>query len=443
MEIPQSLSLSFAMSLREDRMNRDHLQKAVHIHLDRVWITLKWIIFAVICGIIAGIIGSLFDIGIELATDLRVSYPWLIYLLPLGGACIFFYYHLLDGDDSIGTNLVISSIQSGDHIRKRMIPAIFFSSIFSHLLGASVGREGAALQLGGSIGYNLGKTFRLPRHNQHVMIMCGMSAVFSAVFGTPVAAAIFAMEVVSVGIMHYAALVPCVVASFVARGIAIFFFRIPNAGYPLGNIPEFTLASALPVLGLAVIAGFVSILECVSFRKVEVWSERLLANRYLRAVLLGTILLLLTLLVGKPTYNGLGIDSIAAAAAGNAPDLLWYSFLLKILFTALSLAAGYKGGEIVPTLFIGSALGYAFGSLVGFSPALCSSVAVGALFCGVTNSPITSIILCIELFGIRGLPYYVLAIAISYAASSYYGLYSAQKIVYSKYRSNYINTDAK
>ena len=136
------------MSLREDHMNRDHLQKAVHIHLDRVWITLKWIIFAVICGIIAGIIGSLFDIGIELATDLRVSYPWLIYLLPLGGACIFFYYHLLDGDDSIGTNLVISSIQSGDHIRKRMIPAIFFSSIFSHLLGASVGREGAALQLG-------------------------------------------------------------------------------------------------------------------------------------------------------------------------------------------------------------------------------------------------------------------------------------------------------
>ena len=406
---------------------------------ERMITTLKWICFSFVVGLVLGVIGALFYHGIRIATTYRLSHPWVLFLLPVGAVLIRYLYHISKYDNDGGTNLVLSAIHSDDNIPKRMAGLIFVSTIFSHFVGASVGREGAALQLGGSIGNTIGKLFRFNDTEKKTMIMVGMSAVFSALFGTPMAAAIFSMEVVSVGIMHYAALVPCVIASFVARGVAS-YFGAPNASYMVDEIPSFGLASGLETAFLAMLCGLVSILFCVVLHQTDSLSKRFVKNPYLRGFIGGSVILIFTLLEGHQTYNGAGVEYIRDCMDGNTDG---FAFLIKIIFTAICIASGYKGGEIVPSFFIGASFGCLFGNLVGFSPALCAAIGMGAVFCGVTNSPITAFIICLELFGMEGAPYFLLAVALSYMLSGYYGLYSSQKIIYSKYKSNYINTRTK
>ena len=401
--------------------------------------TFKWICFSFVVGLVLGVIGALFYHGIRLATSYRLSHSWVLFLLPVGAVLIRFMYHLAKYDNDGGTNLVLSAIHSDDNIPKRMAGLIFVSTIFSHFVGASVGREGAALQLGGSIGNTIGKLFRFNDTEKKTMIMVGMSAVFSALFGTPMAAAIFSMEVVSVGIMHYAALVPCVIASFVARGVAS-YFGAPNASYFIDEIPSFGLATGLETALLAMLCGLVSILFCVVLHQTDSLSKRLVKNPYFRGFLGGSLILIFTLIEGHQTYNGAGVEYIRDCMDGNTDS---FAFLIKIIVTAICIASGYKGGEIVPSFFIGASFGCLFGNLIGLSPALCAAIGMGAVFCGVTNSPITSFIICLELFGMDGAPYFLLAVALSYMLSGYYGLYSSQKIIYSKYKSNYINTRTK
>lgn len=396
----------------------------------------KWILFAILSGIIIGFVGTAFCYGMNAVTTIRLQHPWLIFLLPAGGLAIVGLYHLLHDEKDTGTNLVLSAIQSNDKIPLRMAPLIFISTLITHLFGGSAGREGAALQLGGSIGHALGKLFRFDDKDQHIMIMCGMSAAFSALFGTPLAAAIFSMEVVSIGIMHYAALVPCVIAALIAHGITLSSGIAPER-FDLGAIPDFSVRTAVIIGILAVLCAVVSVIFCIILHTAERFYKRFFKNAYLRAAAGGGIVILLTLLVGNQTYNGTGMDVIEhCITAGTVFPL---AFLLKMIFTAATLGAGYKGGEIVPSLCIGAAFGCLFGNLSGFSPALCTAAGMGAVFCGVTNSPITSLMICFELFGFEGMPYYLIAIALSYMTSGYYGLYSSQKIIYSKYKTEYIN----
>ena len=366
---------------------------------------------------------------------MREKNPWLLFFLPIGGLLIVGSYRLLHDEKDTGTNLVLSAIHSGDNLPLRMAPLIFISTLITHLLGGSAGREGAALQLGGSIGNGLGKLFRFDEKDKHVMIMCGMSAAFSALFGTPVAAAIFSMEVVSVGIMHYAALVPCVISSLVAFGIAQ-LFGISAESFHISHVPAFGIMPAVKVSVLAILCAVVSILFCVILHQSEHIYKKLFKNAYARVFCGGCILIVLTLLVGDQTYNGAGMNIIEQCINGTVrPE----AFLLKMIFTAVTLGAGYKGGEIVPSFFTGAAFGCLFGTLIGFSPSLCAAVGMIAVFCGVTNCPITSLLIGFELFGYEGVPYFLLAIAFSYMLSGYYGLYSSQKIIYSKYKTNYIN----
>lgn len=395
----------------------------------------KSIIFSVISGIIVGSVGTLFHFSMSFVTLLRAKNPWLIFLLPIGGLMIVGLYHLSHNEKDSGTNLVLSAIQSGDNIPLRMAPLIFISTLITHLFGGSAGREGAALQLGGSIGSGLGKLFGFDEKDKHIMIMCGMSAAFSALFGTPMAAAIFSMEVVSVGIMHYSALVPCVIASLIAHGIAA-SLGVPAEHFSVGRLPEFTVGTAVVISVLAVLCAFVSIAFCILLHQTETLYKKLFKNPYVRAAAGGCILIVLTLLVGDQTYNGAGMDLIPRFLKG---DVIPAAFLLKMIFTALTIGAGYKGGEIVPTFFTGAAFGCLFGSITGFSPALCTAVGMSAVFCGVTNCPITSLLISFELFGFDGMPYFLLSVALSYMLSGYYGLYHSQKIMYSKYRTNYIN----
>lgn len=416
------------------------LKHKIDHNLHRMQTSVKWVVFAVISGIVVGLVGTSFYFCMAKVTQLWGTYPWLIWLLPVGGLCIVGAYHLLHDEKDTGTNLVLSSIHSGDNLPLRMAPLIFVSTLITHLLGGSTGREGAALQLGGSIGNEIGKLFRFDEKDKHIMTMCGMSAAFSALFGTPMAAAIFSMEVVSVGIMHYSALVPCVIASLIAHGIADSFGAEAEL-FLLSELPAFTVDSAIKISVLAALCALISILFCIMLHGSEHLFKKYFQNSYLRIAAGGAILIVLTLLVGNQDYNGSGIHLIARCMeeGSAAPEM----FVMKMLFTAVTLGAGFKGGEIVPSFCIGGTFGCLFGNLLGFSPALCTAAGMTAVFCGVTNCPITSLLISFELFGYDGMPYFLLTIAFSYMLSGYYGLYHSQKIMYSKFKTNYINKKAQ
>lgn len=415
-------------------MNAYIKHKIAH-NAHRALVSAKWVIFAILVGTIVGLCGSAFYFGMSYVTFLRTAHSWLILLLPAGGLVIVGLYHLFHDEKDTGTNLVISAIHSGDEVPFRMAPLIFVSTLITHLFGGSAGREGAALQMGGSIGNALGRLFRFDEKDKHVMIMCGMSAAFSALFGTPMAAAIFPMEMVSVGVMYYIALVPCVISSLVAHGIAV-SFGVSNELFLIGEIPSFGILSSVKISVLAILCALVSILFCVILHQTGHLYKKLFKNPYLRVFAGGCLIVFLTCLVGNQSYNGTGINIIENCINGTVrPE----AFLLKMIFTALTLGAGYKGGEIVPSFFTGAAFGCLFGNLLGFSPTLCTAVGMTSVFCGVTNSPITSLLISFELFGYDGMPYFLLATAFSYMLSGYFGLYRSQKIVYSKYKTNYIN----
>ncbi|MDD6445116.1 MAG: chloride channel protein [Lachnospiraceae bacterium] len=415
-------------------MNEQIKHKIKH-NIQRAVVSIKWVIFAIIVGALVGLCGIAFYFLLSFVTVLRKQNPWLLFLLPVGGLAIAALYRLLHDEKDAGTNLVISAIHSDDELPLRMAPLIFISTLITHLFGGSAGREGAALQMGGSIGNALGKFFHFDDKDKHVMIMCGMSAAFSALFGTPMAAAILPMEIVSVGVMYYIALVPCVISSLVAHGIA-YIFGISNTMFTIAHVPDFGVVPAIRISILAILCALVSILFCVLLHKTEELYRKFFENAYLRIFIGGCIVIVLTLLVGNQNYNGTGINIIESCINGTVrPE----AFLLKMIFTALTLGAGFKGGEIVPSFFTGAAFGCLFGILTGFSPTLCTAVGMTAVFCGVTNCPITSLLISFELFGYDGMPYFLLAIAFSYMLSGYFGLYRSQKIVYSKYKTNYIN----
>lgn len=397
--------------------------------------SIKWVIFALITGVVVGSIATMFHFSISIATMVREKTPWIIFLLPIGGLIIVRCYRMVKDEKELSTNSVLSAIHSNEKLPLKMAPLIFISTVITHLFGGSAGREGAALQLGGSIGNGLGALFHFDDNDKHIMIMCGMSAAFSALFGTPMAAAIFSMEVISVGIMQYSALVPCVIASLSAFSVAQ-AFGVGHELFLVEWVPNFTIFSATKVTILAVLCAVLSIAFCVLLHQTEHLYKRLFKNPYLRIVVGGCLIIILTLLVGDQTYNGTGMQVIEEAMEGHVVP---YAFLLKMLFTAVTIGAGYKGGEIIPSFFIGATFGCLFGNIIGFAPDLCAAVGMVSLFCGVTNCPITSLLISFELFGYEGMPYYLLAVAFSYMLSGYYGLYSSQRIMYSKYRTKYIN----
>lgn len=395
----------------------------------------KWIIIAAVVGAFVGIVGVFFHICVEKATEIRVEMPWLIWLLPIGGAAVVFLYKKTGMEKDRGTNLVLDAVRSNEPLNIKTAPLIFVSTVITHLFGGSSGREGAALQIGGSIASYVGTHIKLDEKDQRIITMCGMAAGFSALFGTPVAAVVFAMEVVSVGVMYYSAIVPCIIASAVGAYIASLFDIAPTSFSVIGSIPTIELLTIFKVIVLAVLCAAVSMLFCLTLKKTHKLYDKI-PNKTVAAIVGGLAVAILTFIIGTTDYNGAGMDVIGRAVAGEAE---YEAFILKIIFTALTLGAGFKGGEIVPTLFVGATFGNVAGKLLGLGGSFGAGLGIAALFCGVTNCPLTSLILSIELFGTEGLIYYAVACAVSYKLSGYYGLYSAQKIVYSKHRPEFID----
>ena len=402
---------------------------------------IKWVAIAAVTGIVGGTIGGLFHMSVNAANEFRSENRYVLFCMPLAGVLIAWLYHVCKYDKDGGTNLVISSIRTKGHIPLRMAPLIFVSTVLTHLTGGSAGREGAALQLGGSIGSSIGELFRIKKEDAGVAVLCGMSALFSALFGTPLTATFFAMEVVSVGVIYYAALVPCLTASLTAFGVSLFMKAEPTRYDISGHVPDVGAISLLQVAGLAAVCAVVSIIFCVMMKFSHTKLEQLIKNKYLRAAAGGAVIVLLTLLLRTTDYNGAGTQVIERAIYEGKS--MPYDFIMKMIFTAVTIGAGYKGGEIVPTMFIGSTLGCTVAPLVGLDPCFGAAVGLAALFCSVVNCPIAAIFLSLELFGSGGVILFAAACGVSYMLSGYYGLYSSQKIVYSKLHTRYINRRTK
>lgn len=398
----------------------------------------KWLVFSLITGIIVGGVGAAFSISMTYVTNLRKENSWLVFLLPAAGILIVLLYKLCHQEHHKGTNLVITAIRTNELIHARTAPLIFISTILTHLCGGSAGREGAALQLGGSIGESIGRIFRFDEKDRTIIIMCGMSAAFSAVFGTPLAAVIFPMEMVSIGIMYYAALVPCTVASLTANQIAL-LCGLEGERFLIGEVPALNVLNTSKIGIVAILCAFLSIAFCILLHQTEAYMRKWITNPYLRIMIGGGIIILLTLIFGTE-YNGTGMDVIRRAV--EEEQVFYGAFLLKLIFTAVTLGSGYRGGEIVPSFFVGATFGCLMGHLLGISPGLCAAAGMMGVFCGVTNSPMTSLFISFELFGMQGMPYYLIVIAICYMLSGYFGLYKSQKIVYSKSEPTYINRES-
>ena len=399
----------------------------------------KWLALSVAVGLVGGAVGVLFLYGIEYAGKFRNAAPWLLFLLPVGGLFIVWAYRVCKQSEDIGTNDVLLAVRAGKPLPAVLAPLILVSTVVTHLLGGSAGREGAALQLGGSIGRAVARVFRLTEKDMRVAVLIGMSAVFAALFGTPLTAAFFAMEVVSVGVMYFAALVPCLAAALIGFGLMRLAGFSPVAFRLLG-----AEALSLPVVGktalLAAAAALLSILFCVAMHGAAHGLKRFIKNPYLRVLAGGVAIVLLTLLAGTRDYNGVGSPVIAAALAGNArPE----AFALKLLFTAVTLGAGFKGGEIVPSFFVGATFGCVAAPLFGLDPAFGAAVGLIALFCGITNCPVASLFLAIEMFGGACLPHFGVTVAIAYTLSGNYGVYGKQLLVYSKLHAELIDEEAR
>lgn len=406
---------------------------------NRLLLLLRWLLISVVTGFALGMVGAAFAKSISWVTAFRKENPMIVAGLPLAGLLIVFFYHFERKDEKSSTNLVLDAIHAERHIPFRTAPLIFAGTIVTHLFGGSAGREGAALQLGGSIGEQFGKMFRMDEADQRVTIMCGMSAAFSALFGTPLAAAVFPMEVVSVGIMQYAALVPCVVAALTASMVAA-GLGVEAETFALGELPSLTAGLGLKVVVLGVLCAAVSILFCVVIHRTEHEFCRIFPNPYLRIAAAGAMLAILTFLFGTTDYLGAGMDVARRYIAG---EVVAEAFVLKILFTAITLGGGFKGGEIVPTFFVGAAFGSLMGSFLGLPCGLSAACGMVAVFCGVTNCPISSLLISMEMFGAQGALFFALVISISYMQSGYYGLYHSQRIVYAKDKTRFINQNTK
>ncbi len=394
---------------------------------------IKWLIIGSVSGIVIGLVGALFHFCSGFAENFRSENSWTIFLLPLAGMFIAYFYDIMHYSHDKGTNLVLLAVRDNKIMGIRHAVCIFVATVITHLCGGSSGREGASLQIGAALGSFSGRKLKFDEDDKRMLTMCSMSAMFAAVFGTPVTAAIFSMEVISVGIFYYSAIVPCVASALTASYVSS-LFGISHIDVSV-NLPEINPMIYLKTAFIGILCALLSIIFCIAmgfagklFKKIK--------NHAIRAAVGGAVIVILTLIVQNRDYNGTG-GTMITAAFSEKPFV--FAFAVKIIFTVITLGSGFKGGEIFPVFFIGSSFGSVFASLLGLDCSVGAAIGMVSLFCGVTNCPVASVLLSIELFGGEGMGIYVLACAVSYMLSGYRGLYSEQKILYSKIKTRYIN----
>ncbi len=413
---------------------KNDIKKSAKILIRFLFLTVS----SIIIGIVTGFVGTAFKLSIRFVTGVRSENSLLILCLPLVGVITCLLYRVCRQERSTGTNLVLESVRTEEKISVFTAPLMFVCTVISHLCGASVGCEGAALQIGGGIGQCAASALKMGQKDIHVMTMCGMSGCFAALFGTPIAAAVFAIEVISVGVMYYSSLVPCVVSSLTAHYIA-HSFGVDAEIIKAPICDNYDVLQLLKVALIAIGCAVVSILFCRALRLFSHIAS-VMKNPIVRSLVMSAVACGFIFLFGADDYAGAGTAVINRALGGSAHP---FAFLIKILLTAICVNAGLKGGEIIPSFFIGATFGAVVGPLIGINAGFAAAIGLLGVFCGVTNCPVATLVIAVELFGSSNAVYYMIAIAISYFCSGYYGLYSTQKIVYSKYLPEFINIKAK
>ena len=383
---------------------------------------IQCILLGAFVGVLGGIVGTIFHKSVDYVTTIRQGNNEVILFLPLGGLVIALMYNAFRSKGKIDTKRVFQAVKEDGDVPLIMLPLIFIGTTITHLFGGSAGREGAALQLGGSMGYSIAKALRRDNQSTKTLVTAGMSSVFSALFGTPLTATVFSLEVTD---------------SFNAYGIASGFvssvtafvtsqlFGVEPVRFVLEDVFEYQASALLKVVALAFLCAFVCILFSLAISKTEYFMEKYIRNQYARAIIGGGLVVFLTYALKTTDYNGAGMDVIERAISGNA---ISGAFLLKIVFTALTIAAGFKGGEIVPTFFIGATFGCFAGPLIGLNGAAGAALGFIALFAGMTKCPVASLLLAIEVFGAKGIPAFLIAVVISYVFSGRFGLYGNAKL---------------
>jgi len=400
-------------------------------------------ILACVVGVLTGVCGVAFQYATSQASLFFFRSESLggvrpLYFLPFVGLAIVWLYRRAKLSVYAGTNEVVDALTSREKPSLLLAPLIFLCSVLTHLCGGSAGREGAALQLGGCVGLGVAKIFerffRLQAHETHVAILCGMSGGFAAVFNAPLTATVFALEIACVGVVYYPAFLPALLTALLGASLASScgFHSMARSISPAPL--TFELASRTIIFG--VLCGLACVFFCSTIRRVTKRATLLFANDYSRVFFGGVCVVLATLAVrfwGANSYNGMGLTNIVQAFNGEADP---WDFVLKTIFTALSLGCGYKGGEIVPALAVGATFGAFAAPLLGVGAELGASLGMVALFCGTTNCTITALLLGVELFGFQNAPLFAIVCGVAYLTSGHAGLYRSQRVFFSKLTAN-------
>ena len=382
---------------------------------------------AVVIGVFVGVIVAFFALCIVWCDNTRAENNWLVFLLPVAGVAIVGIHKLAKVVDPKGTNRVIQRIHENTYVKTIMAPLIFASTLLSQICGASVGREAAALQIGGALGSATGKVLKIEEKHANTTIITGMSAAFSALFGTPIAAALFALEIADGRIKNWMGIVPCFIASFIAYALGT-VLQVPYLNVEITYTLAINAENAFCVFQLALFCAIFCIIFVLSSKWIKAGLRKLCKNPFVRILASSAIVIALTFLVGEQTYNGVGSDTILACLTDNTFQIIWWACIMKILFTNVSLGGGFQGGEIVPVLFIGATLGNAFSQSVPLDPTLCASLGMVGLFSATTKCPLTSIAIAFELFGFANPLFVVETVIVSILLSGPHRIYGEQKL---------------
>lgn len=383
---------------------------------------IRWSLLGGVVGVVVGVGSALFLIGLYWATATRESTPWLLWLLPLAGLTIGWLYDRFGRDIERGTKLLLDRVHgAGQPVPWKMAPMITLATIGTHLFGGSAGREGTAVQMGGSLADWLARLAWLDDGDRRLLLISGISGGFGAVFGTPLAGTVFGLEVLSIGRVRYEALVPCLVASTVGDLVC----RACGIEHHLYPVAAVTPESAGWLLWVA-LSGIAFGIASLVFVELTDSIQKRVANRvvrpWLRPFYGGLAIVALTYLVGSRDYLGLSLPLIDRAFA--AGELFWGAFALKLLFTAVTLGTGFKGGEVTPLFCIGATLGHTFASLTGQSTALFAALGFVAVFAGAAKTPLACALMGIELFGADLAIPLMIACVVSYLVAGPRGIYS-------------------
>jgi H+/Cl- antiporter ClcA len=422
---------------------------------------LRQVLVIVPIAIVAGSMVALFLWLLTASIHFRFKHPWLLYLLPVAGVVIHFIYKLLGGSSEKGNNLIIDEIhQPGGGVPKRMGPIVLITTIITHLFGGSAGREGTAVQIGGSIAQAFGGWFNLNEADTRMVLTAGIAAGFGAVFGTPLTGAVFAIEVLTIGRIQYTAFIPCLIASIIgdatvaawgihhtAYHIAV-FAPIPH-WYSTYTNPDFLLL--LKIITASAAFGLASYLFAYMVHGIKSFFIKRVAMQWLIPVIGGLIIIGLTALLGKPDYLSLGVDpehagAVTIPSAFNAGGADSWSWLWKTFYTTVTLATGFKGGEVTPLFYIGATLGNTLSVLMDAPVGLFAALGFIAVFAGATNTPLACTFMGIELFGGQYALFFAVACFTAYFFSGHSGIYGSQRIgrpkIFSRFAGSATITDA-